>query len=228
LIAFDYEAGFSGEMNIAILNAVTQLMKKNAYLTLVATTPSGPALAESMILEASSNQAGSTGTYSNYADLGYLPGGTMGLLGLATSPRNSLPYTLDEKNVWAGSPLNTISSIADFAAVIVLTNDPDTARIWIEQIGPQLRDAGTPLLFITSSQAEPLIRPYYEAIPAQVQGLIAGLTGGVAYARTVGNLTQNGTWDAFSAGVTVSILIILIGSIAGVAVKILAVRKSET
>ncbi len=227
LMAFDYEAGFSGELNIAITNVLTQLMNKSAYLTLVATTPSGPALAESIIKNASSSLAGTPGSYSNYANLGYIPGGTLGLLGLATSPRNLLPYSLAGDNVWAGAPLNTIGSIKDFSAVIVMTNDPDTARIWIEQIGPQLQEAGTPLLIVTSTQAEPLIRPYYESTPAQVQGLIAGLAGGVAYGRTVGNIQQNGIWDAFSVGVTVSILIILIGSIAGVVVKMLAASKKK-
>ena len=227
LMAFDYEAGFSGELNIAITNVLIQLMNKSVYLTLVATTPSGPALAESLIKNASSSLAGISGFYSNYADLGYIPGGTMGLLGLAKSPRSILPYSLESDNVWAGAPLNAIASIKDFSAVIVLTNDPDTARIWIEQTGPLLLEAGTPLLMVTSSQAEPLIRPYYEATPAQVQGLIAGLAGGLAYGRTVGNLQQNGIWDAFSIGVTVSFLIILIGSIAGVGSKMLAASKKK-
>jgi hypothetical protein len=227
LMAFDYEAGFSGELNIAITNVLTQLMNKSAYLTLVSTTPSGPALAESMIKNASSSLAGNPGSYSNYANLGYIPGGTMGLLGLATSPKNLLPYSLAGDNVWAGVPLNAIASVKDFSAVIVMTNDPDTARTWIEQIGPQLQEAGTPLLIVTSSQAEPLIRPYYTSTPAQVQGLIAGLAGGVAYGRTVGNIQQNGIWDAFSAGVTISVLIILIGSIAGVVVKMLAASNQK-
>jgi hypothetical protein len=227
LMAFDYEAGFSGEMNIAISNVITQLMDKGVYFTLVATTPSGPALAESMIKSASSSLAGTSGSYSNYTDLGYIPGGTMGLLGLASSPRSILPYSLDGYNVWAGAPLNAILSIKDFSAVIVMTNDPDTARNWIEQVGSKLQEAGTPLLIVTSSQAEPLIRPYYEATPAQVQGLIAGLAGGVAYGRTIGNIQQNGVWDAYSAGVTVSILIIFIGSIAGVVVKLLAASNKK-
>ena len=227
LMAFDYEAGFSGELNIAITNVLIQLMNKSVYLTLVATTPSGPALAESLIKNASSSLAGTPGSYTNYADLGYVPGGTIGLLGLAKSPRSILPYSLESDNVWAGAPLNAIASIKDFAAVIVLTNDPDTARIWIEQVGPLLQEVGTPLLIVTSSQAEPLIRPYYEAMPAQVQGLIAGLAGGVAYGRTVGNIQQNGIWDAFSIGVTVSFLIILIGSIAGVVSKMLAASKKK-
>jgi hypothetical protein len=222
LIAFDYEAGFSGEMNVAVTNVMSQLMNKNVYMTLVATTPSGPALAESMINQVSSSLAGNPGSYSNYTDLGYLPGGTMGLLGLAISPRSILPYSLDGYNVWAGVPLNAISSIKDFTAVIIMTHDPDIARSWIEQIGPQLQEAGKPLLIVTSSQAEPLIRPYYEAIPSQVQGLIAGLAGGIAYGRTVGILQHNGVWDAFSVGITVSVLIILIGSIASVVIKMLA------
>jgi hypothetical protein len=70
-------------------------------------------------------------------------------------------------------------------------------------------------LIVTSSQAEPLLRPYYDAVPSQVQGLVAGLVGGLALARTVGSLQQNGVWDAFSIGITVSVVIILAGSIIG-------------
>jgi hypothetical protein len=227
LIAFDYEAGFSGEMNVAISNVITQLVNKRAYLTLVATTPSGPPLAETIINKVYSSMVGHTASYANVADLGYIPGGTMGLLGLATSPRSILPYSLSGYNVWAGAPLNAISSVKDFSAVIVMANDPDTARIWIEQIGPQLQQADTPLLIVTSTQAEPLIRPYYEASPSQVQGMIAGLAGGVAYGKMVGNIQQNGVWDAYSIGVTVSILIILIGSITGGVVKMLASDKRK-
>ena len=112
--------------------------------------------------------------------------------------------------------------------MIVTTNDPDTARIWIEQASPKLLEAGIPLLIITSAQAEPLILPYLESSPAQVQGLISGLAGGIAYARTFGNFQSNGEWDALSAGITISVLIILIGSIAGVLVKMMpANRKME-
>jgi hypothetical protein len=127
-----------------------------------------------------------------------------------------LPYSLDGNNVWETTPLNAISTVSDFSAVIVLTNEPSIGRSWIEQVGPALRQDGTPLLIVTSSQAEPLLRPYYEAVPSQVQGLVAGLVGGLALARTVGSLQQNGVWDAFSIGITVSVLIILAGSIIGV------------
>jgi len=215
LLAFDYEAGFSGEMNLAISALINQLMIKNSYLTLVTTTPAGPALAES-IIKTSTGLDGLPTAYSNYTNLGYIPGGTMGLLGLATSPKAVLPFSLDQVDVWAIPPLNTVSTINDFSAVVVMTNDPDIARSWIEQVGPVLRVDGTPLLMITSSQAEPLIRPYVEAIPSQVQGLVTGLAGGLAYGRSVGIMQQDGVWDAFSISMTTSALIIIVGSIIGV------------
>jgi len=227
LLAFDYEVGFSGEMNLAISTVIDQLISKSAYLTLVSTTPSGPALAESLLKNIGSSEEGNPAPYSYYTDLGYIPGGTMGLLGLATSPRSVLPYSLDGNNVWTFAPLNTISSIKDFSAVFVMTNDPDTARAWIEQTGPSLQAEGTPLLIVSSAQAEPLIRPYYEATPKQVQGLVAGLAGGLAYGRTVGSTQQNGVWDALSIGVTISVLIILIGSIASVILIMLASEKKK-
>jgi hypothetical protein len=122
LVAFDYEAGFSGELNVAINNVITQLMNKNAYLALVATNPSGPALGESTIKTVYSSLVENTTTYSSYSNLGYIPGGVMGLAGLATSPRSVVPYSLNSDNVWAGAPLNAVTSIEDFNAVIVLTN----------------------------------------------------------------------------------------------------------
>jgi hypothetical protein len=227
LVAFDYEAGFSGELNIAINSVIKQLMNKNAYLALVATNPSGPALGESTIKNVYSELAENTTAYSSYANLGYIPGGVMGLAGLATSPKSVVPYSLTSDPVWASPPLNTIETISDFNAVIVLTNDSDTARIWVEQVGPQLQQAGRPLLFVSSSQAEPLILPYYQATPSQVQGLIAGLAGGVAYARSVGTMQQNGVWDAYGVAVTVSFLIIIIGSVAGGVVKSLPTAKKK-
>jgi len=216
LVAFDYEAGFSGEMNLAVSTMLSQLMIKNIFLTLATTTPSGPALAESLFDSVSASSGGAGAPNGNYTNLGYIPGGVLGLQSLVDSPSAVLPYSLDGNNVWVTSPLNAISTVSDFSAVIVLTNEPSIARSWIEQVGPALRQDGTPLLIVTSSQAEPLLRPYYEAVPSQVQGLVAGLVGGLALARTVGSLQQNGVWDAFSIGITVSVVIILAGSIIGV------------
>ncbi len=227
LLAFDYEPGFSGELNVGLSTLLTQLFNKNAYLTLVTTTPSGPALAESLMRNASSGGNAASAKYANYTDLGFIPGGTMGLFALAASPSSTLPYSIDGYNVWSVAPLNTISSVADFYAVILITHDPDTARAWIEQVGPQLKTRDKPLLVVTSKQAEPLIRPYYQATPAQVQGIVAGLEGGLAYARLSGAQLQSGVWDALSVAVTISVLVIIVGSVISVAFKSLSVKRKK-
>jgi hypothetical protein len=135
LLAFDYEAGFSGEMNLAVSTMLSQLMIKNAFLTLVTTTASGPALAESLFDSVSASSGGAGAPYANYTNLGYIPGGVLGLRGLVDSPSAVLPYSLDGNNVWVTSPLNAISTVSEFSAVIVLTNEPSIARSW-RQVGP--------------------------------------------------------------------------------------------
>ncbi len=227
LLAFDYEPGFSGEMNTAISTLLTQLVAKDAYLTLVTTNPAGSAMAESMISKLNAETGTAQAGYSNYTNLGFVPGGTIGLLGLADSPRTIFPRALNGNDVWSLAPLNGVSNITDFSAVIVVTNDSDTARMWIEQVGTILQTQDKPLLMVTSTQAEPLIRPYVEAFPPQVQGLVAGLAGGLAYAQIVGNQSAPDLWGALSIGMTISILIILVGSIISVIFMLLPVRKKR-
>ncbi len=56
LLAVDYEPGLAGELEAISAVVVDHLMLKGAYLTLVTTTPNGPALAERMIAEISSQR----------------------------------------------------------------------------------------------------------------------------------------------------------------------------
>jgi hypothetical protein len=226
LLAFDYEPGFSGEMDAAASAVVADLMSKGAYLTLVSTSPSGPPLAERFIA-ALNDWPGSQDPYTNYTNLGYIPGGAMGILGLAQAPSQVMPYSLDAEDVWANPPLNSVSTLADFGLLLVLTDDPDTARAWIEQTWPILREKNTPLLMVTSAQAEPLVRPYYEGIPQQVSGLVSGMAGGAAYENAQGvSGPARLSWDAFSVGVLVSALTILGGALVGVVSKNL-IRSKE-
>jgi hypothetical protein len=227
LVAFDYEPGFSGEMDAAASAVVADLMGKGAYLVLVSTSPLGPPLAERFIANLN-DQPDSQGPYTNYTDLGYIPGGAMGIISLAQTPRQLLPYSLDGLDVWSNPPLSGISKLADFSLLLVLTDDPDTARSWIEQAGPTLREKNTPLVMVTSAQAEPLVRPYYEGIPRQLSGLVAGIAGGAAYenASGVSGLARL-SWDAFSAGLLVSVLTILVGALVGVVSKTLISSKEK-
>lgn len=220
LLAFDYQPGLSGEMDAAASAVIDHLMLRGAYLTLVSTSTSGPIVGEHFLQKTQAAHDYTNGI--QYINLGYIPGGPSGLLSFAENPQNTLPYTLESQSAWesAGNqalpPLQGIHGILDFSMVMVMTDNPDTARAWIEQVQPHLisEDKSTPLIMVASAQAEPLIRPYYESNPKQIQGLIAGLQGGAAYSRLTGRgELPRKYWDAFSLGLIIAAMLIIAGGI---------------
>jgi len=223
LIGFDYDPGLSAEVEAAAATVIDHLMLRGAYLTLVSTSPTGPLLAERFMRITQAGHSYASGI--NYVNLGYVPGGSVGLLNFVGSPQRSLPYTLDGTPAWetAGQdglpPLKGVAAIEDFAMILVLVADPDTARAWVEQLQARLGrlQTLTSLVMVTSAQVEPMILPYYYANPRQVHGIVAGLRGGAAYARLTGRPGQPGRfWDAYGSGLLVSALAILAGGLVSV------------
>ncbi len=212
LLAVDYEPGFSGEMEAASAALVDHLMIRGAYLAVVSSTPTGPAQAERLIETINLKVGHTYQSPTQYSNLGYVPGGPAGLLSFAHTPRQVTPFGLNGEPGWEVAPLANIQTLADFASIIVITDNPDTARTWVEQVQPTLAD--TEMIMVVSAQAEPLVRPYYEASPQQVQGLVTGLAGGAAYERGMPRTSLARTyWDAFSYGLALAVLLIVIGSI---------------
>ena len=225
LVAFDYEAGYSGEMDVAGSAVLEHLLNRGASLALVSTSATGPALAERFIANLNQQPERLNNPYTNYANLGYIPGGTIGLYSLARSVHSTLPYDLHGVDVWASGPLSSVQDLADFGLVLVLVSDPETARAWVEQAGPILKQNGTALAMIASAQTAPLVQPYFAGNPRQVEGLIAGMAGGAAYenASAVSGPARL-AWDAYSLGLAVSVLVILIGTLVDVSYKALRVE----
>jgi hypothetical protein len=219
LVAFDYQPGLSGEMDAAVASVLDHLMEKGARLALVSTSSTGPALAEHFLATAQAEHAYVSGEH--YINLGYVPGGASGLLGFSERPARVTPLSFDGLDAWATKPLQGVGSLADFGLVLIVTDNPDIARTWIEQVQPKLAD--TPLVIVTSAQADPLVRPYYEESPARVHGLVSGIAGGAAYEQITGqaNLVRS-YWDAFSVGLILSVAAILIGGAANIASSLLS------
>lgn len=220
LVGFDYEPGLAAELEASATPIIDHLMSEGALLTLLSTSPNGPILAERYMQSTQSDQGYISGL--DYINLGYLPGGAAGLQSFIENPHGSVPYSIDGLPAWeteAGSPLPPlvgINQVSDYAMVILLVDDPDTARMWIEQLGPVINDPQvlTSLVLITSAQLEPVVRPYYDSYPQLVNGLVVGLRGGAAYARFNGGdelITQY--WDAFGMGTFVAAMLILVGGL---------------
>jgi hypothetical protein len=224
LVAVDYQPGLSPELDATAGVVIDHLMLKGAYLALVSTSPTGPVQAERLVNQVNRYGGHQYTDFNQYTNLGFIPGGTAGLLGLAEAPRRILPFGMAGNFAWQAAALQPIEQLNQFALVAVLTEDPETARAWVEQVSSFLGQ--TPLLMVVSAQAEPVVRPYYESRPQQVQGLVSGLAGGAAYENLQARpgLARK-YWDAFGLGLVLAAALIIIGGIASAISSLLANRK---
>ena len=220
LVVFDYEPGLTAEFDAAGAPVMDHVISQGALLTLVSISPNGPILAERFMgLMQLSHDFKSV---EKYVNLGYIPGGAAGLVSFFDNPQNTLPYSLDGQPAWESEvnkslpPLTGIKEITDYEMVVLLVDDPDTARTWIEQLSPRINetDVLTSFVLITSAQLEPIVLPYYDGSPPQVNGLVAGLRGGAVYAQIngSGDLARK-YWDAFGMGTFVAAMLILVGGL---------------
>lgn len=238
LVAFDYEPGYAAEMDVLAENALEQLMTRGVYLTLVSTSPVGPVQAERVLEQVNRTQNTSYRPGEEYVNLGYLPAGQTGLQAFSRRPQQIFPYIFLQSSAggsapltagrspWEMPPLQAVDSLDDFALVIVLTEDPDKARTWIEQVQPALQD--TPFMLMTSNQAEPMVRPYYEASSGQVDALISGMNGAVSFeVMNQKDGTAISRWNAYAYGLLVAILLILLGGAVDAGMAYLDRRKAS-
>jgi len=224
LLAVDYEPGLAGEMQLISVGAVESLMQMNARIITLSTSPTGTALAD-QLLRTALQDIPAYPLVDQTISLGYLPGGESGLAQFANSPQQALPYTTDGQSAWSLPVLEGTASLSDFDALLLLTDSPDVARSWIEQVQPSLGDV--PLLVISSAQAAPLILPYVQS--NQVDGLVGGLYGSAAYdqlAQRPGS-TARSLWDSYQIGMLLIVVFILVGGLYYAISRMLGRRKTR-
>jgi len=212
LVAVEYQPAYSGEMQAIATALLEHMLTKGMQPVFISTQPTGPGLTERLV-KSNLNQHAYI-AQNSYPNLGYLSGDTAALLNFATDPRGSLPLPLaGGASRWDQPPLDTIHTIGDFAAVLVLTDDPDTARSWVEQVQPNMASTGRPLIMAASAQAAPLIDPYTQTTPPQGAGLVSGLSGAVSYDAARGGQFSYQYWDAFTWGMNATVLLALFGGL---------------
>lgn len=210
LIGLDYEASLSGEMRTISTAVLESWMDGNTGLTFISINPSGPALAEELANTAAANVPGYIAA-ERVINLGYLPGGVSALSLLATDPRLAAPSTFDNLPAWDSLLLQGVAKITDFDAVLLLTDNAENARGWIEQV--KTSAINTPLLVVSSAQTAPVLQPYVQS--GQITGMIAGLQGGAVFEQLAQN--QSGPvrryWDAYQIGLLFAAALILLGAV---------------
>jgi hypothetical protein len=181
------------------------ILLKHPRIAFVSANPMGNVLAErfmSVLLRERGYQRG-----IQFVNLGYLPGGIAGVQAFARNPVKSI----SQADVWTTPVLADVQSLGQFAAIVVLTDDADTGRVWIEQTS--LMRGTTPILVGASAQAAPMLYPYYHS--GQVAGMINGLHGAsVAEQRNAGLPgTARRYWDAYALSMWLSVAAIGIGGL---------------
>lgn len=167
LLAVEYDPGLAAELEGSAIGLLKWLEQRQASVSLISTNPAGPALAEALLQTTWSREA----IQASSANLGYIAGGSTALAQLATASLQQQlslsdlvkrPLRLPEG--WTVQP-----SFNQFKAIILLTDNIETGRAWVEQISPALGE--TPLLIISSAQAAPVLQAY---TGTQVQSLMTG------------------------------------------------------
>jgi hypothetical protein len=214
LVAIDYDPGFSAEMDAIARTTLAHVISAGAVPVMISTTPTGPMQAERLIGQVAADSFPLAAT-QDYINLGFVPGGAMGISSFIQSPGATLPLELTGLNAWSFPALQGVDSLAGFRLILVATESSERARSWIEQIQSQ---AGAlpeipPLVMLVSAQTAPMVRPYYQARPAQVQGLVSGLDGALAYETGV---AQRGPaaqyWSPFNVGLAIAALLMFLGA----------------
>jgi len=206
LVVVDYEPSFAGELEVAAGPLLDQLaLSRHSTFEFVAMSTNGSALVDRLMFNTKISKPvedGGLGYQSDaqYFNLGFLPGGSAGVLGFIENPADDF---------------------SKYAAVILLTDNAETGRVWVEQLEaakPEI--AGEPLLLVSSAQSGPMLQPYVAS--GQVDIMINGLYDAAKYELV--NVSRPGTarayWDAFGYGLMMAVLAIVLGSLWSVFMRV--------
>ena len=200
LVVIDYEPSLAGELEAIGSPLLEQIvLLGQPRLSFISTSPNGAVLTERLMSRVRESQPA-----AQYLNLGYLPGGSTGVLGFMEAPSVIVPSS-------------GVQSFSEYGALVVLTDQAESGRVWIEQLESQkqfdLSLTNKPLLMVASAQAGPLLQPYVSS--GQITGMISGLATGTRY-ETVNNSQlrfARSYWDPFGIGLMLAVALIIGGSL---------------
>ena len=210
LVAFDFESARVGEMEAAAAPFFDQMIfYSHPNLTFISSNETGSLLVERFISGPLADHYKNSGF--TYLNLGYLPGGQLGIRAFAQNPRSTTPLDISLQPAWTSTP-NELNSLPQlYMAMVLVTDSADAARVWIEQT--ENARGSMPVIVISSAQAAPMIQPYFES--QQIRGMVAGLYGGAVFEQSNSGSIKNARnyWDAYSLGMLLAMSLVLGGGL---------------
>ncbi len=163
LLAYEWDIQRQGDL-APLEDAVTDhLIARRTHMVLVSTDTQGAML--SFDLRDRLEQAGYLKGGAEYILLGYRPGGEMALRAMAQDFRTVLRSDFagrdaTESGVATSAEGPRLSTIHDFSLIVVIANQPQDVRNWIEQIHRVA--PGVPMALLLPSEVTPVVRPYLQ------------------------------------------------------------------
>ena len=224
LVVIDYEPALASELEAVSGPMLDQLvLSTQPRLEFISTSPNGTALVRRLLSNTGISVSAPNGldykAGEDYINLGYLPGGYTGVREFLEAPTALFSQ--------AG-----VSSFKEYAAVIVLTDNAESGRVWVEQLyARNLADptffSTQPVLIAASAQAGPMLQPYFSS--GQIAGIVNGLADAARYEYV--NNSRPGIvrryWDSFGVGLLIATLAIGLGSLWNLVAGLRARRNGE-
>jgi hypothetical protein len=211
LVAFDYEPAHQGEMNPPAQALLAHLMRRGVPLVAVSTRAAGAPVADEVLNELALGHGYVYG--ANFVNLGYIPGGPVGLLQFAANPRSLFSADFrGTRDVWNQPAARHVNGLGDVGLIVLVSATPDDTRAWVEQT--QRYAAGVPTVAVVSAGAAPLVRPYYETDPRQISAMVTGIIGAAQYEQRAGAPgAASLRWNAMNGGLITAAALILAGNL---------------
>jgi hypothetical protein len=195
LLVFDYQPAYASEMAQMAAPILTGLAERGAAMAVASSAASGPLLADDLLAGVGDGLA--------YTDIGYYPMASYGAYGMATG--------LSTGATAPGLPEPAEGLLAaDYDGLLILSDNFEGAQTWIEQLSA--RSPETPLGVLVTSQAAPLLQPYFDS--GQVVGGVSGFSDAVALTGETGDSAEVlPRWRAYQVGGLILIAALLLGAV---------------
>lgn len=183
LIILDYQAATADEMHANLQPVMARLKTQNVQPSLVAIWPDGLWLGRELLEEAA---------FPSTTEVNILPGGSLAMLPSAAGLQPT-GFTLENQT----SLISNSLALKENELILYATDNPESAKTWIEQVGSFLQPEQS--LVVSTQASQVMLQPYYDS------SQIAGLSTSPYHAD--GNLTARtppaAATPAFEAGMGV-------------------------
>ncbi|MBC8078227.1 MAG: hypothetical protein H7Y32_19265, partial [Chloroflexales bacterium] len=222
LVAYEWDARRRSELAPLEQTVIDHLARRRVKFVFVSTDVQGTLLsfdARDRLVDPA-NGYGYQPAGVDYVLLGYRPGGDLALRTLA----QDLPGVLRSdfqgqdatqsavaSDVQTGQPL--LTSLNDFAQIVVMADDPQDVQGWMEQVHSQAPNV--PVVLLLPEETTPIVQPYLRQPNIFY---LAGMSGALAYNQVRGGeagVAAAATSGQLSYAVVAFIVLALVGALVG-------------